>query len=202
MLGILLFSIGVMYTPGPVNILSLNSGAQNHSLAHIPFCLGVAGALTLWFLLIGYTGSMIVNDTLLPIIAAAGVGFILYLAWKIMSSTVGEIGKNKTVGVLTFKDGLLMQVLNPKSMLVVLPVTAVQFPAAGITGVWIGVWSIGLGALGFGAPFAYAVCGAYVSRYFSENTYLKVMNLVMGWMLIAVAMDMAYSHVYLVLMSQ
>ncbi len=201
MLGILLFAIGVMYTPGPVNILSLNSGAQKQFVAHIPFCVGVASALGFWFLLIGYTGSLIVNETLLPIISVAGVCFILYLAYKIMSSKVDDVSKNETVVVLTYKDGLLMQLLNPKSMLVVLPVTAVQFPAAGIDGVWIAVWSICLGVLGFGAPFTYAACGACVSRYFKGNTYLKVMNIIMGLMLIAVAGDMAYSHIYLILVS-
>jgi threonine/homoserine/homoserine lactone efflux protein len=77
MLGILFFAIGVMYTPGPVNILSLNSGAQKQFTAHIPFCYGVGTALIFWFLLIGYTGSLIVNDTLLPVIAVAGICFIL-----------------------------------------------------------------------------------------------------------------------------
>lgn len=202
MLGILLFAIGVMYTPGPVNLLSLNSGAQKQFPAHIPFCFGVASALVFWFILVGYTGSVIMNDTLLPIIAGAGVCFILYLAYKTISNNVEDVEKNKTVAVLTYKDGLLMQLLNPKSMLVVFPVTAVQFPAAGIDGVWIAVWSVGLGALGFGAPLAYAAFGAYVSRHIRSNTYLKVMNIIMGMMLLAVAVDMGYSHVYLALVSQ
>lgn len=202
MLGILFFAIGVMYTPGPVNILSLNSGAQKQFRAHIPFCCGVASALGFWFFLLGYTGSVIVNASLLPIIAGAGVCFILYLACKILSSKVEDAGRNETVTVLAYKDGLLMQLLNPKSMLVVLPVTAVQFPAAGIDGVWIAVWSVCLAALGFGAPLTYAACGAYVSRHIRGNTYLKVMNIIMGMMLIAVAVDMGYSHVYLALVSQ
>lgn len=202
MLGILFFAIGVMYTPGPVNILSLNSGAQRQFRGHVPFCFGVASALSFWFLLVGYTGSVIVNDTLLPIIAVAGICFILYLAYKIMSAKVDGTSRNETVAVLTYKDGLLMQLLNPKSMLVVLPVTAVQFPAAGIDGIGIAVWSICLGALGFGAPFTYAACGLYVSQNFRGNTYLKIMNIIMGMMLIAVAVDMAYSHVYLALIFQ
>lgn len=202
MLGILLFAIGVMYTPGPVNILSLNSGAQKRFRAHVPFCFGVASALGFWFLLIGYTGSMIVNDTLLPIIAGVGVCFILFLAYKIISSKVVDSGENKTVTVLTYKDGLLMQLLNPKSMLVVFPVTAVQFPAVGIDGAWIAVWSICLGALGFGAPLAYAAFGAYVTRYIRGNSYLRVMNIIMGMMLIAVAVEMGYSNLYLALVSQ
>lgn len=197
MLGILFFAIGVMYTPGPVNILSLNSGAQKQFGVHIPFCCGVGTALCFWFLLIGYTGNLIVNDTLLPAIAVTGICFILYLAYKIMSAEVNDPSTNENVTVLTYKDGLLMQLLNPKSMLVVLPVTAVQFPAAGIEGIGIAVWSVFLGALGFGAPFLYAACGTFVSRNFCGNTYLKILNTIMGIMLIAVAVDMAYSHVYL-----
>jgi len=191
-----------MYTPGPVNILSLNSGAQKQFRAHIPFCFGVANALSFWFLLVGYTGSIIVNDTLLPTIAGAGVCFILYLAYKIMTRKIKAASKNDTVAVLTYKDGLLMQLLNPKSMLVVLPVTTVQFPVAGIDGIWIAVWSVCLGALGFGAPLSYAAFGAYVSRYIRGNTYLKVMNVLMGLMLIAIALDMGYSYVYLALLSE
>lgn len=201
MLEILLFAIGVMYTPGPVNLLSLNSGVQKRFHAHIPFCFGVASALGFWFILVGYTGSVIVNDTLLPIIAGAGVCFILYLAYKTISNNVDDEAKNQPVAILAYKDGLLMQLLNPKSMLVVFPVTAVQFPAAGIDGVWIAVWSFGLGSLGFGAPLAYAAFGACVSRHIRSNAYLKAMNILMGMMLIAVAADMGYSHVYLALVS-
>ena len=202
MLEIILFSFGVMYTPGPVNILSLNSGAQKQFRAHIPFCGGVASALACWFLLIGYTGSLIVNDRLLPMIAAVGVCFILYLAYKVMSSRIEAGGGRQPSAVLTYKDGLLMQLLNPKAMMVVFPVTAVQFPAVGIHGVWIAVWSVGLSALGFGAPLTYAAFGATVFRIIRGNTCLKVMNIIMGMMLIAVAVDMGYSHVYLPLVAQ
>ncbi|KIX15118.1 LysE family translocator [Dethiosulfatarculus sandiegensis] len=196
MLGILLLAIGVMYTPGPVNILSLNCGAQRKVSAHAPFCLGVAVALSFWFILIGYTGSMVINENLLPVISGAGVCFILYLAYKILTSKVQTNGASEPPALLTFKDGFLMQLLNPKAMLVVLPVTTIQFPAAGIQGIWITVWSVGLGALGFGAPMLYAALSSFITRHISGTGYLKYLNIVMGLMLIAVAVDMGYHHVY------
>ncbi len=199
MLEIVLFAFGVMYTPGPVNLLSLNSGTHKQFRRHLPFCLGVATALGCWFLLVGYTGSLLVNNAILPVIAGAGVGFILYLAYKVLVSKVDVSNTDTTTAVLTYKDGLLMQLLNPKAMMVVLPVTAIQFPAAGIDGAWIAIWSVGLSALGFGAPLTYAAFGAYAARHIQSNTYLKVMNVIMGIMLIAVALDMAYAHVYLAL---
>lgn len=199
MLGILLYAVGVMYTPGPVNILSLNSGIHRYFTTHLPFCLGVASALWFWFMLIGYTGSAVVDDALLPFIAVLGVCFIIYLASKILRTDTNADADDTPTTALGFRDGLLMQLLNPKSMLVVLPVTTVQFPAAHIDGIQIAFWSMGLGALGFGAPFAYAAFGSMVARRFGKGDYLKYLNRIMGAMLIAVAADMAYHHIYLAL---
>ncbi|NDV27857.1 LysE family translocator [Desulfovibrio sp. JC010] len=196
MLGIFFYCVGIMYTPGPVNILSLNRGLQSRFSAHIPFCMGVGTALFFWFALIGYTGSAVINDGVMPVISALGCGFILYLAYKIMFSDVGNLLDEKKGSPLKFRDGLLMQLLNPKSFLAVLPVTAVQFPAAGIEGIQITTWSIGLGMLGLGAPLAYAFAGTKVSRYIENPRYLKWFNYLMGGALIFAALDMACSHVY------
>jgi len=188
-----------MYTPGPVNILSLKNGMQQRFIAHIPFSLGVATALCFWFLLIGYTGSAIVNENAMPFIATAGVGFILYLACKIISSNIDISQNGGRATTLKFRDGLLMQLLNPKSFLAVLPVTAIQFPAVGIKGSEIAVWAVGLGALGFGAPFVYAIAGSKVSKYIENTFCIKWLNYIMGAILIIVALDMAYNHIYLAL---
>ena len=37
MLNIIMFSIGIMYTPGPVNLLSFNNGLRSRLTAQIPF---------------------------------------------------------------------------------------------------------------------------------------------------------------------
>lgn len=197
MLGILLYCIGVMYTPGPVNILSLNRGMQYRFTAHVPFCLGVGAALCFWFTLVGYAGSAVLGDHAMPFISALGVAFILYLAWKIISSDATIERADDGAAVLTFRDGLLMQLLNPKSFLAVLPVTTIQFPAAGIDGPAIALWSVGLSALGFGAPLSYAVIGSKVSAFVTNRRFLKCFNVVMGAMLAVVAVDMAYEHVFL-----
>ena len=167
--------------------------------AHAPFCLGVGTALCFWFMLIGYTGSAVIDNGAMPVISALGVTFILYLAWKITTSEVDTDSGGGNVTALKFQDGLLMQLLNPKSFLVVLPVAAVQFPALGITGAGIAAWSAGLGALGFGAPFTYAAMGSKLSKYIENARYLKWFNILMGAMLVAVALDMAYNHIFLAL---
>jgi threonine/homoserine/homoserine lactone efflux protein len=199
MLGILLFCIGVMYTPGPVNILSLNCGMQRRPSRHLPFCLGVGTALVIYFSLVGYAGSAVVSGGVLPVIAGLGTCFILYLGWKVVSSKVDLSRTEESVAALNFKDGLLMQLLNPKAFMVVLPVTTIQFPAAGIDGAAVAAWSLVLGILSVGAPMFYAAVGALISRRIESARYFKYMNYIMGGMLLLVAGDMAYEHVYLAL---
>lgn len=199
MLGIIFYCLGIMYTPGPVNILSLNRGVQNRYTAHIPFCAGVGTALFFLFLLVGYAGSAVIGGGVVPVVSALGTLFILYLAWKIIGAEVGSLEDDGKKVSLTFRDGLLMQLLNPKSFMAVLPVTAVQFPAAGIDGFQISVWSMGLGIMGLGAPLSYAFFGAKLSRFVEKSVYLTWFNRLMGVALILVAVDMAYHHVYLAL---
>jgi len=199
MIGIVLYCFGVMYTPGPVNVLSLNQGVQRRFTQHIPFCVGVGGALCLWFLFVGYAGSAVMSDKVMPIISGLGSAFILYLAYKIIFSNVDGLVDEEESSAFTFRDGLLMQLLNPKSFLAVLPVTAVQFPAAGIEGVQIALWAVGLSALGFGAPLAYTYVGSKLSRFISNTTCLRWFNYLMGAALIYVAWDMAYKHVFLII---
>jgi threonine/homoserine/homoserine lactone efflux protein len=188
-----------MYTPGPVNILSLNCGLQRGPATHVPFCLGVGTALAFWFTLVGYAGTAVVGGSLQPLIAGLGTCFILYLGWKVVSADVDVVRAEDPVAALDFKDGLFMQLLNPKAFVVVLPVATIQFPAAGIEGAAVAGWSLALGALGVGAPLSYAAIGTLVSSRMENARYFKYLNFVMGAMLFLVAADMAYEHVYLAL---
>jgi threonine/homoserine/homoserine lactone efflux protein len=84
--------------------------------------------------------------------------------------------------------------------MVVLPVTTIQFPAAGIGGAAVAGWALALGALSVGAPLSYAAIGTLVFRRIDNARYFKWLNYAMGAMLFLVAGDMAYEHVYLALL--
>lgn len=186
-----------MYTPGPVNLLSINNGLQNRLAAQIPFSLGVGSGLFIWFMSLGYAGGSVVNEKILPYLGILGGGFILYLAYKIMTAEVNAASPGKSVGLLSFKDGLLMQSLNPKNFLVVLPVTTIQFPTVGITGAMIVAWSALLALMGFGAPTVYACLGALLGRRITNPKWFKLFNIIMGLLLAFVALDMLYRQAYL-----
>ena len=61
MIEIFAYAIGVMYTPGPVNLLSLNTGLNGHAKASTGYYFGVGSAMLLLFLSFGWLGSALIG---------------------------------------------------------------------------------------------------------------------------------------------
>ena len=61
-----------MYSPGPVNLIGLNSGLNGRFRQSIQFFAGVGLAMAILFLLFGYTGQAISKTSHLPFIASPG----------------------------------------------------------------------------------------------------------------------------------
>lgn len=204
MIEILVYAFSIMYTPGPVNLLSLNAGLQGLAPRTLGFCAGVGLAMWMMFLLFGYGGA------LLPplgqaVIGLLGCGYIFWLAIKLVRMAIssgGAVG-DATTGAravpLSLRTGLLMQLCNPKAPVAILPIATVQFPAAGITGSGILLWSVLLGAMAFGAPGSYLLLGSKLGRLIQTRGFFRGLNLMMALMLIYVAIDIGYSQLQLLL---
>lgn len=198
---IVAYALGVMYTPGPVNLLGLNAGLNGQTRTSLGFFIGVGLAMLTLFLVFGWAGAAWVRGDMLAVVGAMGCGYILYLALKVARSTI-DLGKvRETPRVLQFRDGLIMQLCNPKAMLATLPIATIQFPAAGIHGVSLLFWSLGLAALAFGAPGSYALMGAVLGQRLESPRLLKGFSLAMAILLVWVAISIGYEHVWLPLAS-
>ncbi|WP_342594985.1 LysE family transporter [Salinicola lusitanus] len=92
---IVLYAFTVMYTPGPVNLLSLNEGLSASLRKTWGFFAGVALAIFCWFAVIGFAGQILIVRDLVPYIALAGSAYILYLAFKVFTSTPTTTGDGK-----------------------------------------------------------------------------------------------------------
>ncbi|GAL15353.1 transporter LysE family [Vibrio astriarenae] len=195
MLEIFAYSIGIMYTPGPVNLLGLHCGINRKTGPHLPFFMGVGTAMFLLFVTLGYLGVKVINIEILPYISLAGCAYILYVAWKVAHTNVELSTDEQSTQALTFRDGLLMQLLNPKAFIATLPVSTIQFPSVGITGITILLWSIVLAFLAFGAPTSYSIAGQALGSRISNPSYFKVFNLVMTALLVYVSLSIGYEHV-------
>lgn len=91
----------------------------------------------------------------------------------------------------------MMQALNPKGIIAVIPITTIQLPAAGISGWHILIWSAGLSVLAFGAPFSYAISGSLLGSRIRQPGLFKSFNRLLAAMLIIVALKLGYSQAVL-----
>ena len=90
-----------------------------------------------------------------------------------------------------------MQLLNPKALMATLPITTLQFPAAGIHGLSLVVWAFGLALLAAGAPGSYIAIGSAVGSRVKSPTIVKGFNWLMAGLLVAVAISIGIEHVWL-----
>lgn len=198
---IFLYAFSVMYSPGPVNLMGLNAGLTGKLRRSTGFYIGVGSAMLLMFVLFGYTGEAIISQAALPYISLLGGFYTLYLAYQVFTArTVVEEASRAPHKTLTFWNGLVIQLLNPKGIVAVLPITSVMLPAAHITGASIFGVSALLGLAAVGAPWVYALLGALLGRRISGAAAFTWFNRSMGLALAACAWFMFhafYMHVML-----
>lgn len=194
---IFLYAFSVMYSPGPVNAMGLNAGLTGQFRRTVGFFVGVGIAMFSLLLIFGYTGEALISTKWLPYIALIGAVYTFHLAFKMMKSKVdttstdakdrSALGPN-----LTFLNGFIVQALNPKGMLVVLPITTVMFPSANIRGVMILIVSALIAIGGAGAPGAYSALGVIVGKKIKNDDYFNLFNRVMGVLLVVAGAFMFY----------
>ncbi|WP_017754001.1 LysE family translocator [Calidifontibacillus oryziterrae] len=198
MLEMFLYGIGVMYTPGPVNLLGANQGFNKKFKSSFSFFVGVGVAMFLLFIIYGYSGEKLIKKEYLIYISLVGSCYIIYLAYKIYTEKI-EIHPSSKNNTITFKDGFLMQLFNPKASLTALPIATINFPANNITGINIAFMSFLFMVLVIGAPSTYCILGQFFSKLIKNNGILMFFNKIMAILLIYVAFTILKDHVYYVL---
>ncbi|CUB04502.1 LysE family translocator [Marinomonas fungiae] len=193
MLEIFIFALVMMYSPGPVNMLSLFAGVSDYGWRALRFCAGVGAAMCLLFLATGYLGSSFMTGVLQGVAALIGGAYIAYLAVKIIKASFSSQHADRTPQNLTFVSGFLMQLTNPKAMVAVLPIVTVQFPQAQVEGLMILLMSVFLGAMAGGAPASYFVAGHRLKQAVLNPTIMRWLQRVMGVTLLALALQFLYN---------
>lgn len=198
MLAMFLYGIGIMYSPGPVNILALNIGITNKIKKSFGFYIGIGLSMLMYSLLLGFTGEKIVKKEYLLYLSIIGSGYIMYLAIKIWKSKV--IIKDKSdEATLKLKSAFIIQSLNPKAMLAILPLVTIYFPTNNIVGFKIILASLVIFLLALAAPFVYSVAGRFLSKLINQPHFFNIYNKLMAIFLIYVAVSIFKDHVFLVL---
>ncbi|WP_420248837.1 MULTISPECIES: LysE family translocator [unclassified Maridesulfovibrio] len=115
--GMCVFALTMSITPGPVNMVIVASGATYGLRRTVPFVSGATSGFILLLIVLGLGVMQIVttHPVFLKYLAVSGALFIIYIGYKI--GTARPDLSIKEGHCPSFKEGFLMQWLNPKAWL-------------------------------------------------------------------------------------
>ena len=171
-------------TPGPSNIMLTAAGANAGVLRGLPCLLGVATGMGLMMFLVplGLGSVVLGNPLVLKVLHWGGAAFLLWLAWKIATSSGTEAAADKDpvgyVGATAF------QWINPKSWLVATSAAGTFLQAGAGAPIVQSAWLGGLFVLAaLPSGFVWLAFGATVQRMLRDGRRLRIFNIAMGVLL-------------------
>ena len=180
----LLFAVVAAVTPGPSNVMLAAAGAAGGVLKGLPCLLGVTAGMGLMLFLVPLgLGSLVLGHPLaLTVLRWSGAAFLLWLAWKIATSTGPSApDEGRPVG---FVEAAVFQWINPKSWLVAVSAAGTYLSAQSGTAV---VQSALLGGLfvlaALPSCFLWLAFGAAVQRLLRGRRAVRIFNVALGALL-------------------
>lgn len=190
--GLIGFAFAMAATPGPNNTLATASGATYGMARTLPLMSGIAIGVAAIMLVVAAFGASMIAD---PRVAAAlkwiGIGYLLWLAWKIASAEPEPTpaGRSKPGGAapLSFTQGALLQFVNPKLWAMVSGAVVTYGQAGGPTG-YLSLailFAFIFGTMTFVSTIAWAALGASIGRLLASPRSTRAFNVAMAALLIA-----------------
>ena len=183
-LSIALFWFVAAYTPGPNNVVASYSGFNFGIKKTIPHILGVTFGFTSLVLLlaIGLINIFKLFPIIQIIIRYLGTIFLIYLAYKIASSTAAdEIKKENPV---KFIETFLFQYLNPKGVMVAIIVVS-TYVELGENYVNHAIQVVLLAFLFSSTSITlWAFIGKFLRKFATNDKFIKYFNYVMSMLLL------------------
>ncbi|NRA52649.1 MAG: LysE family translocator [Gammaproteobacteria bacterium] len=181
------FSLSMSISPGPVNLICLSSGLNYGFKRTLPFISGATVGFVLLLTTIGLGLSTITSEYSLVFntLKYLGSAFIGYMGINVFLSA-GKLEINKNYAAKpTFKQGLLLQWLNPKAWVACMAGSA-AFNAANspeTLGLFVTIYFM----VCYCGIACWALVGVKISKLLTQPKQLKIINRLMGIALGAVA---------------
>jgi threonine/homoserine/homoserine lactone efflux protein len=185
---LLFLATAMSFTPGPNTTLS-TALAANHGLPHAMrfVCAVPVGWSALLLLCAGGVGALVVAAPLLRLaIKAVGIGYLLWLAWKLsQSASLAEADAARLdVG---FWQGTLLQFVNIKAWLLALTIVAGWIAGRGDALQRLAIVLPVMLLFAFFSNLAYAATGALLRQWLAQGRRLLWFNRAMALVLVATA---------------
>jgi len=181
------FSLSMSISPGPVNLICLSSGLNYGFKRTLPFISGATVGFVLLLTTIGLGLSAITSEysLIFDTLKYLGSAFIGYMGINIFLSAGKFKLHQKEAAKPTFKQGLLLQWLNPKAWIACMAGSA-AFNVANspvILGLFVTIYFM----VCYCGIACWALVGVRISKLLTQPKQLKMINRLMGIALGAVA---------------
>jgi cysteine/O-acetylserine efflux protein len=183
----LIFCLIVTFSPGPTNILILNT-VQNFGINTVKRY--ILGATISFGMLLA--GSVVLNSALaavvpiLSVVRVIGTLYMLYLAYQIFKM---DASKETTARAATFLTGFLMQLINPKVVLFALTVIPSHVMPYYQSPQVLSVFVAAVTVIGFLAFAAWALFGRFLGGVTRKSH--KASNVIMAMFLVYSAVSVS-----------
>ncbi|MGV6935593.1 LysE family transporter [Paenibacillus sp. CMM36] len=182
------YALVTSFTPGPNNIMSLDSARRLGLKKAFPFLLGVTAGCFAIMLLACYFNLALYH--FLPRVKiwmnVLGSLYMLYLAVKIAKSKPSAKNNDHNEGY-SFKSGLLLQFINLKVILYGITVISTFVMPYNVSYIELIMISLLLTCIGFIAVVCWAIFGAMFQRFL--NKYERSFNIIMSLLLLYSALS-------------
>lgn len=193
-LALLALATAVSFTPGPNTTLSAAIAANRGLRAALRFVLAVPVGWSLLLVLCaaGVGGLILAVPALRWGVLALGVGYMLWLAWRLAGSRTLSQADERRLQV-SFAEGVGLQFLNIKAWMLALSIVAGW--VAGRPD-WVARLLMVLPVMlffGFASNFTYALIGSLLRGWLAQGQRLLWFNRVMAAALVATSAWMVWS---------
>jgi len=186
LLSIISFAFATAMSPGPNNFMLLSSGltfGYQKTLAHI---VGVMVGFPIMIIAVGLgIGTVFELYPLLhDILKIVGIAYLLWMAWKIATSSSTMSSEDEIKKPFTFVQAVLFQWVNPKAWVMV--ITAMGSFITSKENAFLQVLVIAFTYLliGFLSTNFWALGGLYLQRFISNERRVRVFNVVMALLIV------------------
>ena len=181
---IALFWFVTAYTPGPNNVVASYSGFNFGIIKTIPHILGVTLGFTslVLFLTIGLINVFKLFPIIQEVMKYLGTIFLIYLAYKIASSTTSD--ETKKENPVKFVETFLFQYLNPKGVTVAIIVVS-TYVELGENYINYATQVVSLALLFSSTSITlWTFIGKFLRKFATNQKFIKYFNYVMSSLLL------------------
>jgi len=171
-------------TPGPNNLMLMNSGATFGFKQTIPHLLVVGIGFTVMIILVGL-GVMQIFDSFplsYEILRVLSIVYLVYLAFKIALSGSIKEQKPSKAKPFTFIQAALFQWVNPKAWTMALTAISIYAPSKSLAAVLL--VSLIFGLINLPCISSWIVLGQKIQVFLTDQKHLKIFNITMASLLI------------------